>query len=266
MNRYLGYQKDDRNEKDFLFRALIEYGNVNIVVPEEVDYRSDVPDILDQGQLGSCVAQGGFGAVRLKHVFDGIKDPKLGNRLHAYWGIRAYAGNTDWDSGGQIRNMFRYLNEYGFMPEEDTEDGHDVKLFKEMPSKVDRQKMHDQKNKQEGQVRYYRISETGEDRVEAMKIAMANKGVIEMGVGVTQRFMDFDGNGAIPAPLEGEKILGGHAFYLAGYNSYGVWKVGSWGRGWGEQGIGLLSWDYVRNERAPDIWVVDKAPYYSGTS
>ena len=263
MQRALGYIKDEPSDRDILFRTLLEDGSFGVSVREKVDLRGDVPNILDQEQLGSCVAHGGFGAIRMKHVLDGITDPKLGNRLHGYWGARAYSGWENRDSGSHIRNFFRFVNKHGFMPEEETEHGYDIETFKEAPSRSEMNRMYDQKNKLKGQVRYSRINEAGESRKEAMKLAMANKGVIEMGVGVTQRFMDHRGEGALAAPLDGERILGGHAFYLAGYNDLGVWKVSSWGDGWGQRGIGLLSWDYVLWEDSPDIWVVDEAPYYS---
>ncbi|TVO75903.1 C1 family peptidase [Sedimenticola selenatireducens] len=58
-------------------------------------------------------------------------------------------------------------------------------------------------------------------------------------------------------PLSDE-ITGGHAFALVGYNSKGFWVQNSWGKGWGQGGTAL--WTYEDwYENLVDAWVLSLA-------
>lgn len=62
-------------------------------------------------------------------------------------------------------------------------------------------------------------------------------------------------NGAIPFR---EKTSGGHAFALVGYNSKGFWVQNSWGKGWGQGGTALWTYeDWFEN--VIDAWVLSLA-------
>lgn len=262
MARRFGHLPDGPDGRDRLFKSLYR-DRVMVTAPVEVDYREDV-QILEQGELGACVSNAGFGAIQLKHRLEGIRHPLLGNRLHGYWGARAYDKNTGWDAGSRIRNFFRFINSAGYMPEEKTENGYDISAYKKGPSRFEQRQMFDQKDKSQGQVRYYRIDEDGESRKQAIMLAIANDAPVVFGTRVNRKFVEFTGGGAFDdrsPPFEGS-----HAMYLAGYNRYGVWAPNSWGRDWGEEGFVQLPWDYILWKYTQDIWAVDRAPYYSERS
>jgi len=62
-------------------------------------------------------------------------------------------------------------------------------------------------------------------------------------------------NGVIPFR---EQTSGGHAFALVGYNHKGFWVQNSWGKGWGEGGTAL--WTYEDwYENVLDAWVLSLA-------
>jgi hypothetical protein len=51
-----------------------------------------------------------------------------------------------------------------------------------------------------------------------------------------------------------EKTDGGHAFIIVGYSDKGFWIQNSWGKGWGDNGVALWSYeDWVKN--ITDAWV-----------
>jgi C1A family cysteine protease len=79
--------------------------------------------------------------------------------------------------------------------------------------------------------------------------------------------------GAIPYPIPGEKLLGGHAMIAVGYDekikiknsnpgdqeTTGALLIrNSWGKEWGEEGYGLLPYSYVLNGLAIDWWALLK--------
>ena len=258
--RALGYLPDRKDSRDFKFSEYMQYRKLK-PPPDRIDHLHAIQDILDQEQLGACVSNAGFAAIRLKHALSGVRKPLLGNRLHGYWGARAYDGNIDWDAGSRIRNFFRFINSAGFMPEEETEHGYDILTFKQAPSREEKRLMFDQKNKMEGDVRYFRIDETGLNRKEQIKIALANNSPVVFGTSINEKFMSHTGDSVIRD--FSEPLVGGHALYGAGYNPEGLLSPNSWGRFWGNEGTCVLSWEYIMWENTTDIWVVDKAPYYS---
>lgn len=258
--RALGYLPDAPSDQDFLFRSYAKYRNLGSV-PEVVDHR-DTVTILDQFNLGACVSNAGFGAIQSKHRLSGISNPKLGNRLHGYWGARGYDKNLDWDAGSKIRNFFRFINAAGFMPEEATDDKYDISKFKEGPSNREQSIMFDQKDKMLGDVRYYRLDGEKYCRKDSIKIALANKAPIVFGTLVNEAFLDYSGKDTL-RDFSGPHV-GGHALYLCGYEREGAWAANSWSTDWGDNGFALISWDYLLWAESRDFWAVERAPYYSG--
>jgi len=260
----MGYLPDVSDSRDFRFDELLSAARLSEEPLEAVDFRGEVQrlGILSQGDLGSCVAHGGFGAIRLQQALSGIQSPLLGCRLLGYWGARALIGTQEWDSGSHIRNFFRFLNSVGYMPEDETVNGYDVTLFTEGPTPAEQRLMSDQRDKGEGQVGYYRVFESGAARVRALKQALSNHIIPVLGTETTQEFLDYEG-GILKRPTSVQGTTGGHAFYLCGYDEDCAYVPNSWGRGYGEEGFLRLSWDYITWEETRDIWCVERAPYYS---
>jgi hypothetical protein len=107
---------------------------------------------------------------------------------------------------------------------------------------------------------YYRISSTGEQRIQEMKQALYERAVICFGMDIGQAFEDYSG-GVLNDP--GPRT-GGHAMFLYGYYRNEFWRgQNSWGTSWGIQGRFKLAQHLAHSIR--DIWVVQSAPEYSGT-
>lgn len=259
-----GYSPDPVDKRDWSYsgKFLTSRTESQLTIVEKLDWRSSVVAILDQEQLGSCVANAVFGAIRLKHTFDGIKDPKLGNRLHVYAGARAYIGMKEWDSGSNIRDAFRFINSVGFMPEDETDNGYDINKYTDLPTPREMRIMYDQKNKLEGQVVYYRVTEKGKNRIDTLKQAMSQGGVPVLGTATTRDFLRYK-EGILSKPDSVERRTGGHAFYLCGYTPDYAIMANSWNVDWGIDGFGYIGWDWLGWDETRDIWIVQKAPYYS---
>jgi len=260
--RRFGYIPDPLDVRDRKFATLLGSRKLSGAPQISVNFVQRVPEILDQGDLGSCTAQAALGAIRLKHVLDGIRSPLLASRLLTYWGTRKYLGTVNWDSGGHLRDTFKFLNGFGYLPERETVNGYNIQKFKAAPTPLELRRMYDQRDKSDGQVEYFRIYEEGVLRINAIRRAISNRMPVVLGTDTTEAFLSNSGE-LLLRPSETARSTGGHAMYVCGYDALGVYIPNSWGRSHGRDGILHMSWDYVAWEHTRDIWAVAKAPYYS---
>ncbi len=226
-------------------------------VPPAASNRRLIVDVLDQGQLGSCVANAIMQAVRASHVAQGVMAPRLGSRLYSYWWSRAYEHTTKNDAGTYLRDFFRGLNKGGFCPE--SKWPYDVKRFAEMPPSAAFRAAFDQHSPT-----VYKVINTGSyQRLPVIKAAVAAGYLVCFGTLVSEAFV----NDPLPAaplpPPEGQAIVGGHALCVVGYDGDVFEVLNSWGAGWGEGGYCRFSGDYMAWGQTQDLWLVAKAPEYS---
>ena len=263
-NRRLGRKdRDPVNTKDWNFdQLLINNPKYRLLsLPTETQNRKHLIEILDQGNLGSCVSNAGMGALRVRHSIQGIVNPDLGSRLWGYSLVRGYIGTNDEDSGGYCRDFFRGVTEYGFPKEKDYP--YDISRFTEKPAP---EELHDAVD-QTDPVRYWSITQKGSARLDPIRQAIANGFPIQIGTLVDTKFLMHDTSAVLEKPTG--SIEGGHSIFIVDYSQKGCLIVNSWSEDWGDAagtpfhgGLAWMSWDYIFWNETSELWVVEHAPYF----
>jgi hypothetical protein len=239
--------------------------------PSSFSLRDRVVEILDQGDAGTCVAHGGFSAIRAAHVAHylsmglGLSEAKrrtvLGSRLWGYWFARVPEHATKEDAGCEIRDFYAGVHKLGFPAEshwpysDSTAKG--APMFK-MPPKEAFTAAYDQIGS------YHRISSTGDAKIEDVRLAIANGHLVTAGWDVSEEFCNDDPGGSlVDVARPGDAIAGGHCMDLVGYEPDEVLLVQSWGEDWGDHGFFRGTYKWI--EQAEDLWIVESVPVYSGS-
>ena len=262
MIRALGYrpdppklpgQKPDRDARAKLRAAPIPYRASN---------RHLVLSVLDQGGIGSCVANAVMQAVRASQVRRGAVNPELGSRLWTYYLARASHNEQNEDNGTYIRAAFAALVALGFPPESAWPYSDAPGAYAVPPPPGVVTAAYDQRAPTE----YHRIFDTGSARVDAVKLALSQGFLICFGSPVSMRFAANDiGSGPLLPPIN-EPIAGGHAQVLVGYAGDEFDALNSWGEGWGHGGYWTMSRDFLEWPELEDVWLVEAAPSFSGVA
>jgi C1A family cysteine protease len=261
--RGLGYLPDPPQ------KAAIDWSATEILkaapLPPSASNADLVPDVLQQGRLGSCTANAAAVALRACMLLRGDPSPEIASRLFLYYLARATHGAQTADTGTFLRAIFQVANKFGFPRESewiysDDTDPRTGKAFM-LPDSTAFRAAFDQSSPTE----YRRIYETGYDRIDTIKRALAERHLVVFGTDVSERFCngDIDGGNPIPPPANREPIGGGHAMAVEGYDGDTFTIVNSWGAGFGNEGRCAFSADYLAWEKTRDLWIVRFAPAFS---
>ncbi len=100
---------------------------------------------------------------------------------------------------------------------------------------------------------YYRITESGDDRLEAIVAALRGKHPVVFGTSIDAAFQITSGADVIDRPTG--NIVGAHAMIIVGYQN-GLFKVkNSWGSHWRGDGYCYFTPAYLAWEETWDLWV-----------
>jgi C1A family cysteine protease len=210
-----------------------------LTVLDEVDPREDLPDVFDQGQLGSCTANAVAAAVQYDAKLNGA-DPGPLSRLWIYYYERKLEGSrADQDTGAYGRDGFKVCKTLGVPLEKDW--SYDISKFADEPpaSLAEEASRH--------RISNYRSVPRNLD---SMRAVLSNRQTIAFGFTVYESFeSDEVAHGGIVAlPTREEKAIGGHEVLLVGYlkdqPNYGLVR-NSWSAGWGLKGYFLMPWAYI---------------------
>jgi C1A family cysteine protease len=242
MKRNYGWMPDVPDARDYLYMA--------VAPPKQSDLRGEFPlPPYDQGSLGACVENAGAGAWQ----FSEHKQRRIAwipSRLFWYYNVRKAQGTINSDSGSTIRQAMKVVCKAGVCPETDwpyVESNWAVKptqrATKDAASHVGDQ--------------YFRVDRS----LLGMGGCLSDGYPFLAGISVYESFESdaVTKTGIVPLPELTEKLLGGHAALVCGWDPHKqFWIVrNSWGTEWGDQGYFYLPETYLLNPNlADDFWTI----------
>lgn len=219
------------------------------------DLRKEMPEVYDQGSLGSCTGQG------LAAIFDhawrkyleskGLRKRWLSpSRLFVYYEERVREGTIDEDAGAQIRTGIDVLAEVGVCRES------------RWPYRIERWRSRPPE-KAYGEAPMYGV-------LHGYKLALGDgksvRVALTSGRPVVFGALLYSGMGKITPrdtllemPRKGERPQGGHCMVIVGHDDAAKTYLvrNSWGWRWGDGGHFRMPYAYLNDRIAGDGWVVD---------
>lgn len=247
---FMGWTRDLADFRDFRARAV----EIKPPTQAKVDLRANMPPVMDQGELGSCTAHAALAVMGYYQRKTHGRYIDL-SRLFLYKVTRMLAKKRG-DSGAELRTAMQAMVMVGAPPEEYWP--YDISKFEQQP---DAFLMALAGNYQAtSYVRHDSPGVAPKDVLLSIKQSLAHEVPVMFGTTVYKSFPGVgasdDHTGVIPFPGSKDKIDGGHAMVIAGYDD-GVSSFlvrNSWGEKWGDKGYGWMPYRYVTSGIATDFW------------
>lgn len=234
--------RDKKDTRDY------KYAVTGIAQPDIVDLRSYCTPIEDQGNLGSCTGNAIAGAIEL---LDKRNNKQIDvSRLFIYYYERLLEGTVRYDSGAYIRDGIKVCYNYG------------APLESLWPYKIS--KFTTQPNSAavtDAAKRKVTLYEKAINHAACLD-ALANGYPVTIGFTVYTSFETptVSTTGMMPYPnTRTERVLGGHAVLLVGYNKTTQRYIvrNSWGSSWGDSGYFYMPFKVIQNtSMSSDFWVI----------
>ncbi len=198
-----------------------------------VDYSPEIKRVRDAGPEGSVVGQALATALEFQIAKATHHDEQISAR-YIYYVARIPPQSTD--SGAVIADGIRALTKEGAV--EESVWPYVAGQYAAKPPAAVRS------------AKRFRITNAKEIKgLNALKNALVANGPVVAGIPVYPSAMqDIPAKtGVLPLPGPKEKLIGGHAVVIVGYDDKQkrVKFVNSWGSAWGDHGFGYLSYEYV---------------------
>lgn len=250
MNYRLGWVRDLADFRDFRPRAV----EIKSTSKIKVDLRPHMGPVQDQGDLGSCTAHAALAIMSYYQRKTFNKSVDL-SRLFLYKVTRNLAKKRG-DVGAELRTTMQALVMFGAPPEEYMP--YDIVKFDLEPTAFMYGLADD--FKATTYVRHDHVGVSPDTTLSSIKQSLEKEIPVMFGMTVYKSFPGIgaadDHSGVIPYPTSKDRVDGGHAMVLVGYddakNSFLVRN--SWGPNWGDHGYGWLPYKFVTSGIASDFW------------
>lgn len=243
-----GYRPDPPDQRDIPFSTFV--GIIGTVQDlDHVDFRSKCSTVEDQSSSSSCVANAVVGGLELLENTQGSSFIDL-SRLFLYYNARAALGETAQDSGTYIRLAMQCLTAQGVCPESMWP--FDLSRLTVRPTWKSYREAYGHKIRA-----FYRITGTGDARVEQIEMSLISGNPVVFGVDVYKNFVDLR---SINAPGPEGKSVGRHAMLIVGFDRAGRYFIirNSWGSWWGSGGYCFVPYSWLDACNCQDVWSMTK--------
>lgn len=222
-----------------------------VALPRKVSLRSKMPPVFNQGELGSCTANAIAATLEYGEKRQGEHTHRL-SRLFIYYNERAMEGTVKEDAGAEIRDGIKSVAKLGASAESLWP--YKIEHFAEKPPPP----AYAEAVKHEA-LNYARIDQ----QAVPLQASLAQGFPVVFGFTVYDSFESaaVAKTGKVPMPNPRERVVGGHAVVLVGYDARGdslLWEVrNSWGSKWGDKGHAWFSSSYLLgSDLSSDFWVI----------
>jgi C1A family cysteine protease len=241
-------------------------------LPKSVDLRPTMPQVYDQGQIGSCTSNAIAAAVQFVRRKSGQPPDFQPSRLFIYYNGRITENSLGSDSGLSISDGIRAVEEYGVCPETEwpyDSPPADVKgnfptdsraVLKPRSGTFSSAYTH-------RAIEAFSFSGSGADRLASLKGCLADGFPFAFGFTIYRSFFDAQKRPltTIPVPPNTDLAVGGHAVLAVGYddksrnftcrNSWGL--TDSTGMPVQDKGHFYMPYEYLLNDDlAADFWTI----------
>jgi C1A family cysteine protease len=237
-------------------------------LPTSVDLREGCSPIEDQGALGSCTAHAGVG------IIEYYERTSFGRHIEAsrlfLYKVTRNLMKMKGDTGAYLRTTMGAMVLFGVPPEDFWPYEDEEKKFDQEPPAFCYAFAQNYQT-----IKYFRHDPSGtkaEGVLSNVKTYLSKGHPAMFGFTVYNSIEQAENTGKIPFPSPKERIEGGHAVMVVGYddkmkikNEYGKIETtgallirNSWGKEWGEKGYGWLPYEYILRGLAEDFWSILK--------
>lgn len=259
IKRY-GWIPDHPDPRDRIYNLEFKIAKAD-ELPPALSLRDKMPPVYNQGELGSCTANGSGGAFEYQQSqqSEGQTTP---SRLFIYYNERVVEGTAATDSGAQVRTAIKVLAAQG-APAESVWP-YDISQFAVKPPA----EAYEQGAKREA-IQYHRVLNGGPGA--PIRTAINDGNPVVFGFSVPSMFESPSWDAAnepLPLPSQGESFIGGHCVVITGYDfsrtrfPLDVFEVrNSWGDEWGDGGYFYMDAQWVTRPElslSSDFWVIQE--------
>jgi len=244
-DRRCGWIPDHPDIRDTHYRAVAP------TPIDKIDLRPFMPPVYNQGNLGSCTANGVCALLQYMAMQTGVTFSRIApSRLFVYFNTRSLEGTINEDAGGMIRDAVKAANRWGAPSEVPTwpyvEDHFTMRPSPAAYKEAERDQA----------LAYKRVSNVIE-----IEHALASKLPVVFGTTLYDSFNKVEADGIVHMPATTEQPMGGHCMVIVGFDRAKQHFIvrNSWGKEWGKEGYCFFPYAYIGDRNlTDDMWVISK--------